>query len=60
MKKQVIACVLIVFAVMVTVPLTAVDIFSTGWEFHLIDDTFFYPNYIADPFSPAFLLTQGV
>lgn len=54
MKKQLIVFVLIVMASMVTVPLTAVDIFNTGWEFHLIDDTFFYPNYIADPFSPRF------
>ena len=39
---------------MITIPLAAVDIFDTGWEFHFVDDNFFYPNYIADPFSPRF------
>ncbi|NCB02539.1 MAG: hypothetical protein EOM67_10285 [Spirochaetia bacterium] len=39
---------------MITIPLVATDIFDTGWEFHLVDSNFFYPNYIADPFSPRF------
>ncbi len=25
-----------------------------GWEFHIVDNNFFYPNYIADPFSSRF------
>ncbi|MCF7942178.1 MAG: hypothetical protein K9M84_11230 [Spirochaetia bacterium] len=34
--------------------LTALDIGQTGWEFHLVDNNFFYPNYAADPFAPRF------
>ena len=51
MKRILILCTLIVI---ITTPAAAADIFNTGWEFHLVDDHFFYPNYIADPFSPRF------
>jgi len=51
MKKIII---LVVLGIMIATPLVAIDIFNTGWEFHLVDDNFFYPNYIADPFSSRF------
>jgi hypothetical protein len=46
--------ILFVLVVMITVPVAATDIFNTGWEFNLVDGDFFYPNYIADPFSSRF------
>jgi len=51
MKKIII---LVVLGIMIATPLVATDIFNTGWEFHLVDDNFFYPNYIADPFASRF------
>ncbi len=51
MKKIYILFVLVFITI---VPVVAVDLFDTGWEFHLVDDNFFYPNYIADPFSSRF------
>jgi len=39
---------------MISVSLTAIDIFNTGWSFSLLDADFFYPNYIASPFSSRF------
>ena len=46
--------ILFLLIVMITVSLTAIDIFNTGWCFNLVDGNFFYPNYIADPFSSRF------
>ncbi len=50
--KKIYIVLLVVFTVML--PLSAVEVFNSGWEFHLLDGDFFYPNYIADPFSSRF------
>jgi hypothetical protein len=46
--------VILLLAMLVAFPATAADVFDTGWEFNLLDGDFFYPNYIADPFSSRF------
>jgi hypothetical protein len=50
--KKLYICILLF--VMVSIPLTATEVFDTGWDFNLLDGDFFYPNYIADPFSSRF------
>ncbi len=45
---------LLMVVIITTMSVGATDIFNTGWEFHLVDSHFFYPNYIADPFSSRF------
>ena len=47
MKRLIVLTLLVI----ILFPLAASD---EGWEFNLLDGEFFYPNYIADPFSSRF------
>ncbi len=51
MKRILLLLLLISISIMGITANTDTDL---GWEFHIIDNNFFYPNYIADPFSSRF------